>query len=180
MEVRTARVAHALNALAILGTFAVAIVGHGRQPDRVPLHFDLAGYPDRWGAKSWGNTLAVPLVALVITALIYASAEIVAWVRTRPGMLNLPDKEAFLALPPGLQDPIWRQMKAMIYWLAVPETLVFLTMAALLPGDDGRLRVWPIFVPTALVLVLLPVLVTRLSRAVRRAIAAAPSRPSRS
>ncbi len=176
LGVRTVRVAHALNALFILGNFAVPILGYAGQPDRVPVHFDLAGIPNRWTDKSWSNTLAVPFIALAMTALLYGSAQIVGWVRRHPNMLNLPDKEAFLALPPELQAPVWRQMKAMIYWLAVPETLLFLTMVCLRPGEDGRLRVWPIFAPTGLVFALLAVLTTRLRHAVRRAIAAAAPR----
>ncbi|HET8538834.1 MAG TPA: DUF1648 domain-containing protein [Anaeromyxobacter sp.] len=179
MEVRAVRAAHGLNVLFVIGTFAAAIANHARQPARIPLHFDLAGVPDRWGDRSWGNTLAVPLVGLAITALIYAGARIVGWARRHPELLDLPDKKAFLALPPDLQEPIWRQMKALFYWLAVPQTLVFLTMAALAPGDDGRLRVWPIFVPTALLFALVAVLAIRLSRAVRRAIAAGAERARR-
>ncbi len=90
LEVRAVRVAHALNALSVLGTFAVAILGHAGQPDRVPVHFDLAGIPNRWVDKSWGNTLAVPLLALGTTALIYASAQLVGWARRHPTMLNMP------------------------------------------------------------------------------------------
>lgn len=170
-EVRAVRVAHALNALVVLGTFAAAILGHQRQPARVPVHFDLAGFPDRWADKSWGNTLTVPLMCLAITALLYGSAQVVGWTRRHPRLLNLPNKEAFLALPPELQDPVWRQMKAMLYWLAVPQTLVFLMMAAFGPGEDGRLPVWPIFLPTGVVLVLPMVLAVRLWRRVRTAIA---------
>ena len=171
MEVRAVRVAHAINALVVLGTFAAAMLGHRQQPDRVPVHFGLAGFPDRWADKGWGNTLAVPLLSLATMAFIYGSAQVLGWARRHPGMLNLPDKEAFLALLPELQDPIWRQMKALIYWLAVPETLVFLTMVGLGPGVDGRLRIWPIFVPAGLVLILPTMLVVRLLRRVRKTIA---------
>lgn len=153
VEVRAVRVAHALNALVVLGTFAAAILSYRRQPARVPAHFDLAGLPDRWIDKSWGNTLAVPLTGLAITAFIYGSAQIWGWARRHPEMLRLPDKEAFLALPAEVQDPGWRQMKAMIYWLAVPQTLMSLTMVGLGFGEDGRFRIWPIFVPTGLLLV---------------------------
>jgi hypothetical protein len=176
MEVRAVRVAHAINALVVLGTFAAAILGHRQQPDRVPVHFDLAGFPDRWDHKSWGNTLAVPLLSLATTAFIYGSAQVMGWARRHPGMLNLPDKGAFLALSPELQDPIWRQMKALIYWLAVPVTFVFLTMASLGPGEDGRLRVWPLFVSAGLVLILPTVLAVRLLRRVRKTIAAGARR----
>jgi hypothetical protein len=171
MEVRAVRVAHAINALVVLATFAAAILGHRQQPDRVPVHFDLAGSPDRWAHKSWNNTLAVPLLSLATTAFIYVSAQVMRWARRHPAILNLPDKEAFLALPPELQDPIWRQMKALIYWVAVPVTFVFLTMVGLGSGEDGNLRVWPIFVPAGLVLILPTVLAVRLLRRVRKTIA---------
>jgi uncharacterized membrane protein len=182
LEVREVRVAHALNALSVLGTFAVAILGHAAQPDRVPVHFGLAGVPDRWADKSWGNTLAVPLVAVGITALIYASAQLVGWARKHPDMLNLPDKAAFLALPPELQAPIWRHMKAMAYWLAVPVIVVFLGIEVLTvrATEAGTLQVWPMIaltgLITGLIFVLLAVLTIRLSRAVRRAVAAGARR----
>jgi uncharacterized membrane protein len=171
-EVRAVWVAHALNALALLGTFAVAILGHAGQPERVPVHFDLAGRPDRWAEKSWAMTLAVPLVALAVTALVYGSARLVGWARRHPALVNLPEKAAFLALPPASQEPIWRQLAAMSSWLAVPVTLLFLVLVSLRPGADGRLHVWPLFLPLGLVFVLLAVLTVRLSRAVRRAVSA--------
>lgn len=171
MEVRAVRVAHLINALVIVATFAAAILGHRQQPGRVPVHFDLAGFPDRWADRSWGSTLAVPLLSVAMTAFIYGTAQVMGWARRHPSLLNLPDKEAFLALPPELQDPIWRQLKAFIHWLAVPVTLVFLTMAALGPGADGRLRVWPLLVPAGLLLVLPIVLAVRLLRRVRDVIA---------
>lgn len=176
LEVRAVRVAHALNALSVLGTFAAAILGHAGQPDRVPMHFDLAGVPNRWVDKSWGNTLAVPFLAVSITAFIYGSAQILGWARKHPKMLNMPDKEAVLALPSDLQDPIWRQMKATIYWVAVPVTLLFPTMVGLCPTKDGGIRVWPLFVLMGLMIVLFAVLVIRVSRAARRAVAAGTQR----
>lgn len=170
-EVRAVRGAHAVNVLLLVATFATAIARHASQPGRIPLHFDLAGLPDRWGEKSWGTTLAVPLVAVGLTALVYAGAWIVGWARRNPAMLNLPDKAAFLALPPSLQEPIWRQLRAMFFWLAVPETLLCLTLVAVVPGDDARLRIWPVFVPVALLVALAAVLTIRVARSIRHAVA---------
>jgi uncharacterized membrane protein len=177
LEVRAVRVAHALNALVVLGTFGAALLHHRQLPARVPVHFDLAGLPDRWADRSWGTTLAAPLLGLAATALLYASAGFLGWLRRHPRMVNLPSKDAFLALPPELQDPVWRQLKAMVHWLAVPQTLVFLAMVALAPGEDGRLRIWPVLLPAAAVVVLPIWLGLRVSAGVREAIAAAAPRP---
>jgi hypothetical protein len=178
LEIRAAPLAHALNLACVLGAFAAAISGHASQPAVVPSHFDLSGAPDGWVAKSWGNTLAVPLVGLCLTALLYASAQLAGWVRKHPELLNMPDKQAFLALPPEAQAPIWRGMKAMIYWLAVPQSLLFLALVALGPTEDGRLRVWPIWLLTGVLTVLPVVLGIRWVRSARRAVAAV-ARPRR-
>lgn len=171
IEVRWVPAAHALNGVGLAGTFAAALANHGPRPGLVPVHFDLAGNPDRWGQNTWATALALPAAALAGTALVYAAAALVAWARRHPASLNLPQKAAFLALPPARQEPVWRHLRAMAYWLAVPQTLVFLTLAALRPGADGRLRIWPVFLPCALLLALVPVLAVRLSRQVRRAVA---------
>lgn len=176
VEVRAVGVAHAVNAIALLGTFGLAVRAHLLQPEVVAVHFDLAGVPDRWAHKSWGNTLVLPLTALAITALIYGTAQLAGWARRHPAALNLPDKARFLALPPEAQEPVWRQLKVIGYWLAVPQTLVFLTLAALVPTGGGRLHVWPVFVPLALGLALVPVTAVRLVRRVRQAIAAGGAR----
>ena len=176
VEVRTVRLAHALNVLVLLGTFATAIVGYTRQPGRVPVHFDLAGGTRPWGERSWGEALAVPLTGLAITALLYASAQLWGWARRHPRLLSLPDQDAFLALPGTIQEPIWRQLKAMIYWLAVPQTLLVLTMVRLDIGGEGPFPVWPVLAPAALLVVLATVLSVRVTRTVKRAVAAGSPR----
>jgi uncharacterized membrane protein len=51
--------------LVLAGMFAAAAVQWGSLPDRIPVHFNLEGEPDRWGGKFEG-LLLLPLLALGI------------------------------------------------------------------------------------------------------------------
>lgn len=70
-------------------------------PERVPIHFDLAGNPDRWAAKSWWSWFALPALG---TALGAGLGLFVPWwmvrlARANSPWLNVPWRERFRALP---------------------------------------------------------------------------------
>lgn len=51
--------------LLLIGMFAVAAASWGATPDRLPVHWNLSGQPDRWGGRFEG-LMVMPLVSLVI------------------------------------------------------------------------------------------------------------------
>ena len=86
-----------LGALALL--WLVAVTTYGDLPARVPLHFDLAGHPDRWGERSWASWLLLPGIATLLTGLFLGVGLGLPWLaRHQPGLINLPRKAVFLGL----------------------------------------------------------------------------------
>jgi uncharacterized membrane protein len=61
--------------LLLAGMFLMAATGWGRVQDRIPVHWGLAGQPDRWGGKFEG-LLALPLVALGVYLLLLLAPRI--------------------------------------------------------------------------------------------------------
>jgi hypothetical protein len=53
---------------AMFAQVALAAWAWGRLPERIPMHFDFAGNPDRWGGR-W-TILLLPLVTAVLYALL--------------------------------------------------------------------------------------------------------------
>lgn len=92
-------------------------------PDRVPVHFGIAGNPDRWGSKS---DLFI-FVALVwgLTLLFYVFILAVPRLGRNPQLLNLPHKEEFLKLTPEKQAPYWELLREFMAGMAVSVNLIF-------------------------------------------------------
>lgn len=87
--------------LVALGAHAVAT--YGALPDLVPTHLDLSGRPDRFTEKSVVSWFLLPVGGLALLVLFEIMAALMP---SRPGMLNIPDKERFLALPRRWQAPV--------------------------------------------------------------------------
>lgn len=70
-------------------------------PAQIPLHFDAAGTPDRWGPASIANWFMLPFIATWISLLIGGIAAFMpTLVRTWPAIVNVPQKKRWMALPP--------------------------------------------------------------------------------
>ncbi len=87
----------------LLALLAHAAATYGALPDQVPTHLDLAGNPDRFTAKSVTSWFLLPAGGALLLILFEVMT---AMMPSRPGMLNIPDKERFLALPRRWQAPV--------------------------------------------------------------------------
>lgn len=68
------RVLQTLGLAGAAALVALLLGGESLLPDRVPLHFDAAGQPNRWGAP--GELLLVPVVGLVLYGLLTLFARV--------------------------------------------------------------------------------------------------------
>ncbi len=96
--VRAKRVARILNGLALVGLAGWSVWAYGTLPATYPVHFDVAGRPDRWAEKGPWLWAVLPLLAAVL-AVSLSSAPSVA--RRAPGLLNIPKKARYLDLDEG-------------------------------------------------------------------------------
>ncbi len=74
-----------------------AIATYGLLPERIPVHLGLDGMPDRFADRSLAKWLLLPLLLLVLQALFEFLARVIV---RRPDLVNIPDKERYVALPP--------------------------------------------------------------------------------
>jgi uncharacterized membrane protein len=169
------RLSHLINAIVISILFVYAGITFSELPEKIPIHFTVHGVPDNWADKSWGVWLLLPLVALGLTILFYATTYLVDVANKRhPKWLSLPKKKEFLALPEKQQASVWHQMKSMLYWMAVPMNLLILyafhTTYTMATGKSESLIIWPIWACMGSILIVAFTMTYGLIRSVRRAV----------
>ncbi len=112
-----------LNFILLAGLIIFSIVVWNELPDKIPSNFDIEGNPDSYMDKIvW---IALPLLALVLTVLMYLSTKLVT---KYPGLMNIPKKKDFFKLPKNEQLPILHYFNGFIVLTAVPMNAIFFTI----------------------------------------------------
>jgi uncharacterized membrane protein len=93
-------------------------------PGRVPMHFDIAGRPDRWSGRS--GLIVLLVLAAALTAVLYVIIALSAKWAANPRYLNIPRKEEFLRLPAEKQAAYWAVTREFFAGLAASVNLMFL------------------------------------------------------
>jgi uncharacterized membrane protein len=107
----------------LLAMVAIAAVTYGGLPDRIPVHLDLNGVADRTAPKSVLGWFLLPGAACLVLALIdFLGSRLPA----QPDLLNIPDKERLLALPPRFQAPVMREAQHLMDVVAVGTMAIML------------------------------------------------------
>lgn len=164
--------------LLIAGQVALAIALWPELPERIPLHFDAYGRPDGHGAPDAEWFVISGLLAAIGAGCGYGLPVLVGHLaRTNSGLLNVPDRERFRALPEAAR---LRAVAGLTRWLLVIACELQVLVAFLL---DGTWRVatgrWSALPPVLLHGFLAMLLATAIgvavgsTRAGRREIAAA-------
>jgi hypothetical protein len=101
-------------ALALLWWRAASLAADA--PPSVPVHFDLGGTPDRWGAPEsyyWMPGVATGMTALLVTI----GLALPSMARSGGTWINLPRKEKFLRLSPEARVRAVAPLGSMLGWL---------------------------------------------------------------
>lgn len=77
----------------IIMDVVLGIKAYPNLPERIPLHFDQLGRPNRWSGKSIWSVFYLPLNMIWVTALMFFSYRIIGWSRQE---LRADDPEASL------------------------------------------------------------------------------------
>jgi len=120
-------------------------------PERIPLHFDGSGAPDRYGAKTPWNWFLLPGIATLLVGLF--SFVLPPWIESLAARnsvwLNVPRRADFVRLDPAARVRAVRPVHAMLLSISAELALLF---AALLWGTARVASgAWE-RLPTALVL----------------------------
>jgi len=155
------RQAHILNALILAWIWVFTLLKWPELPEEIPVHFTLAGEPDRWAAKTWEHWFVLPIVALGMTALLYLASRLVV---RFPQHANLPQKAVFLRLPPEDRRPILDVLTGLLYRVAALINVQFGVMQlATYRVAVGQSPGLPGYVKVASVVIVLLVLVLTLT-----------------
>lgn len=122
MVLRTARIASIVFLIALV---ASSVIVYPSLPDRIPSHFDFAGRPTGWSRTSPSSWFLLPIVGVVVY-LIHAACS---WfIRSKPHLMNIPDRRRFDALPPEAKAEIVDVTIAFLYVVNASVQLIFLTL----------------------------------------------------
>ena len=140
---RGAALVHGINLLVLGCLFVGAMVIYPDLPDRIPVHFDGVGAPDRLVDKGLGQILALPLVALGMAAFFYLLAA-----ATRPRHVKALDGSD---LDPALRLRALALLRGTLFWSAVGTSLLFgvllVGMVQVAQGRAGSLGMGPWMAP---------------------------------
>jgi uncharacterized membrane protein len=110
-----------LTLLFLTGAFVYG--SYPRLPERIPMHFDMTGRPDRWGGR--GGFLVLFVMPLVMTGVFYLLIRFIPRLGANPRYMNIPHKEEFLKLPVEKRDIYWALLKEFFAGMAVAINLLF-------------------------------------------------------
>ena len=121
------RILLASTILVVAVHLAFSAIVYGDLPARIPTHFNAAGVPDGFGARS--NWWLLPMINVASAALTIGVALVLP---SRPDLLNLPSKPEILALPRDAQIAVVRtaQPGLLVLSLMVAGSFLFLQYAA--------------------------------------------------
>lgn len=147
----------ALLLVSIAAIWIAAFSFFGRLPERIPLHFDFSGTPDRWGPPSFGNWFLLPILATAIPGVLIGIGSLTHWLLNHyPSIVNIPRKEKLLLLDPPARQRAIRSLTMMMYSIALILSWLFLYLivgtAQVALGAWSSLPVWPVFVQVPAIL----------------------------
>jgi uncharacterized membrane protein len=106
----------------VLALFAFSFATYGGLPPEIPVHMRLDGTVDRLAHRSALRWFTPAVGALLLLLLFEVMARMLP---SRPGMVNIPDKERLLRLPRRFQAPVLAEVVNLLVASAVLVVAVF-------------------------------------------------------
>lgn len=150
-----------------------AIAWWPQLPEKIPIHFDLAGEPDRWVDRSMGAWFLTPILMVLLCALLGAIARWIDRMAVHtPALLNIPRKELFLRLSPAARCEVVLPTRSLLVWVLVGVNLLGLGilegMGRVAVHRQGTISILPVVAFVAFAGVLCFVSLRATTRAVER------------
>ncbi len=167
---------HFLSAVLIILLAWLVFVTAAPLPDHIPLHFASDGTPNSFGNKS--SLTILLLVVVMVDGMFYLVLLSLSWFRKRPKLINIPNKEKFLALPAEKQQIYWSLLKEFLAAFVSCLNFTFVTAVwgtiQVASGQVKKLPDWAVWPGMVIILVLNVFYIRRLMRMPRELTDAAP------
>jgi uncharacterized membrane protein len=112
--------------LIALGLFVLYLVFaaslYQKLPASFPVHFGFSGAPDHWADKNMASWFLIPAINGIIILFLLLTG---VFVRKYPALLNVPDKEKFLASPAEKQSVVFDLLDDLFLALSIALQLLF-------------------------------------------------------
>jgi hypothetical protein len=100
-----------------------ALAWYPHLPDRIPMHFNGSGTPDRWADRGW-EWFLLPGMSALLVALFAAIALFLDWMAMRtPALINVPNKELFVRLSPTGRMRVVAPTRVFLLWTGATVVL---------------------------------------------------------
>lgn len=142
-------------------------------PDPFPIHFNGAGEPDGWAAKSPVAWALIPGIGLLLVLGLGALGRYTVTMAVRsPGLFNVPDKARFLAMDEAGRRSVAAPMATYLRWVSLLVAALFLYIVEgigrVATGMAATHPSWPVLLFLAGVLGGLPLLIRATTSAMRQ------------
>ncbi|HET7275169.1 MAG TPA: DUF1648 domain-containing protein [Longimicrobiaceae bacterium] len=138
---------HITNGLLVIALLIGSFAAWPHLPANIPVHFGLSGQPDRVVDTSILSWFGLPLVAVATTALTYTVAQ---WLPSHPNLVNLPDKQQFLALSSARKLPVIARVQDMLYGVSALVLVLFGSIQVMIYrvalGESGEVYILALLV----------------------------------
>lgn len=103
-------------------TILLAAYYYSELPQRFPAHFDFSGAPDRWSEKSVFSWFIIPVISGIVQMLVLSTGY---FIRKYPSMVNLPEKEKFLAAPQEIKNKVFDLLDNLMLAISTAVQVLF-------------------------------------------------------
>jgi uncharacterized membrane protein len=100
-----------LNVALVVALIGGSVYAWPDLPPQIPAHFDAGGRADAWAERSPMRWFLLPALAVLVGGVMQLSQSLV---RRHPALLNIPDKDEYLALPEAGKREVLVHVRAML------------------------------------------------------------------
>lgn len=124
--------------------WVLAVLWYSRLADRIPIHFNFRGEPDRWTDDPFIAWFALPVINLLLLFALVGGSRLA---RKVPHLWNVPEKKKFLALTESQREPIVERLFSVMDAAAIYTALLLLFIQAsiYMSARSGTFRLGVLF-----------------------------------